>query len=265
MPTQNKSLSLICLKSAWIQNLFSCFLSIYNLIQSSCDTNMHAPNAFYQCCHCNNHFCCEQGLSMHRSWISVCLNHYIASLKTILPKHHVESGTRMFTLSTQISGQSAHGMGLIKNNLDTIENGVENLDFPHDQVDIPRREKTLLLANSPLARKCKSSSQLRTCTDSALYATADSSKIQLLKLCSQAKVPLYFFESVLKGAAALSKSGADFSAGCQTQEKYLNDLSSQYKMKQLQPIQRSILLSDGVTVMPVTCFNSLEQIRSFPR
>ena len=45
-------------------------------------------------------------------------------------------------------------------------------------------------------------------------------------------------------------------------EKYLNDLSSQYKMKELQPIQRSILLSDGITVMPVTCFNFLEQIHS---
>ena len=34
-------------------------------------------------------------------------------------------------------------------------------------------------------------------------------------------------------------------------------------MKEHQPIQRSILLSDGITVMPVTCFNFLEQIRSF--
>ena len=189
---------------------------------------MSAPHAFYQCCHCNNCFCSEQQLNMHRSWNSVCLNHYIASLKTILPKHHVESGTRTLTLSKQISGQSAHGTGLIKNNFDTIENGVENLDFAHDQVDIQRQEKTSLLANSPLARKCKNSSQFRTCTDSVLYTTTHSSKIQLLKLCSQAEVPLYFFESVLKWAAASSKSGADFSAGCQTREKYLNDHSSQY-------------------------------------
>ena len=34
-------------------------------------------------------------------------------------------------------------------------------------------------------------------------------------------------------------------------------------MKELPPIQRSILLSDGITDMPVTCFNLLEQIRSF--
>ena len=155
---------------------------------------MHAPNTFYQCCHCNNHFCCEQGLSMHRSWNSVCLNHYIASLKTVLPKHHVDSGTRTFTLSTQISGQSAHGTGLIKNNSDTIEKGVENLDFAHDQVDIQRQEKTSLLANSPLARKCKKSSKFSMCTHSVFYTTTDSSKIQLSKkLCSQAEVPLYFF------------------------------------------------------------------------
>ena len=73
---------------------------------------------------------------MHRSWNSVCLNHYIASLKTILPKHHVESGTRTFKISRQISGQSAHGTGLIKSSFDNIENGIENLDFDHDQVDI---------------------------------------------------------------------------------------------------------------------------------
>jgi hypothetical protein len=33
-------------------------------------------------------------------------------------------------------------------------------------------------------------------------------------------------------------------------------------MEQLQPIQRSILLPDGITVMPVICFNFLDQIRS---
>ena len=176
---------------------------------------MSTPHAFYQCCHCNNCFCSEQQLNMHRSWNSVCLNHYIASLKTVLPKHHVLSGTRTFTLSKQISGQSDHVTGLIKNNFDTIDNGFENLDFAHDQVDIQRQEKTSLLANSHLARKCKNSSQFSTCTDSVLYTITDSSKIQLLKLCSQAEVPLYFFESVLKWAAASSKSGADFSAGCQ--------------------------------------------------
>ena len=153
---------------------------------------------------------------MHRSWNSVCLNHYIASLKTSLPKHHVLSGTRTFKISKQISGQSDHRTGLIKSSIDNIENGIENLDFAHDQVDIQRQEKTSLLANSPLARKCKNSSQFSTCTDSVLYTITDSSKIQLLKLCTHAEVPLYFFESVLKWAAASSKSGADFSAGCQT-------------------------------------------------
>ena len=42
-------------------------------------------------------------------------------------------------ISKQVSGQSAHGTGLIKNSFDTIENGVENLDFAHDQVDIQRQ------------------------------------------------------------------------------------------------------------------------------
>jgi hypothetical protein len=88
------------------------------------------------------------------------------------------------------------------------------------------------------------------------------SKIQLLKLCSQAEVPLYIFESVLKWAAASSKAGVDFSYCCQTRDKYLTELSFRYKMEQLQPTQRSILLSDGITVMPVTCFNFLDQIRS---
>ena len=33
-------------------------------------------------------------------------------------------------------------------------------------------------------------------------------------------------------------------------------------MRELPPIQRSILFSDGITVMPITCFNFLEQICS---
>ena len=33
-------------------------------------------------------------------------------------------------------------------------------------------------------------------------------------------------------------------------------------MRELLPIQRSILLSDEITVMPITCFNFLEQICS---
>jgi hypothetical protein len=81
-------------------------------------------------------------------------------------------------------------------------------------------------------------------------------------LCSQADVPLYFFESVLKWAAASSKAGVNFSSDCQTWDKYLTELSFRYKMEQLQPIQKSILLSDGITVMPGTCFNFLDQIRS---
>ena len=79
-----------------------------------------------------------------------------------------------------MSEQSAHGMGLIKNSFDTIENGVENLDFAHDQVDIQRQEKISILTNSPLARKCRNSSQFSTCTDSVLYTITESSKIQLL-------------------------------------------------------------------------------------
>ena len=200
---------------------------------------------------------------MHRSWSSVCLNHYIASLKTILPKHHVESGARTFTPSKQISGQSAHGTGLIKNYFDTIDNGVENLDFAHDQVDIQRQEKTSILANSLLVRKCKKLSQFSTCTESVLYTTTDSSKIQLLKLCSQAEVHLYFLNQFLNGLLPQQNLGQILVQAVKPGGKYLNDLSSQYKMKELPPIQRSILLSDGITDMPVTCFNLLEQIRSF--
>ena len=64
---------------------------------------------------------------MHRSWNSVCLNHYIAILKIVLPKHHVESGTRTFKLSKQISGQSAHGTGLIKITLTPLTTGLKTL------------------------------------------------------------------------------------------------------------------------------------------
>ena len=42
----------------------------------------------------------------------------------------------------------------------------------------------------------------------------------------------------------------------------MTELSFRYKMEHLGPIQRSILLSDGITVMPGSCFNFLDQIRS---
>ena len=87
---------------------------------------MSATFAFFKCYTCNNCFRSEQGLSMHRSWNSVCLNHYISGLKTILTEHHSEFGTKPHALS-QMSGPSDSGSGLAKNNADIIDNGVHKL------------------------------------------------------------------------------------------------------------------------------------------
>ena len=90
---------------------------------------MSATFAFFKCYTCNNCFRSEQGLSMHRSWNSVCLNHYISGLKTIWTEHHGEFGTKPHTLLRQMSGPSDSGSGLAKNNADIIDNGVHNFDF----------------------------------------------------------------------------------------------------------------------------------------
>jgi hypothetical protein len=86
-------------------------------------------------------------------------------------------------------------------------------------------------------------SQFNARTSPVLYTTSDTSKIQLLKLCSHSEVPLYIFESVPKRAAASSRTGVDFISCCQTQDKYLTELSFKYKIEHLQLIQKSILLS----------------------
>jgi hypothetical protein len=173
---------------------------------------------------------------MHRSWNSVCLNHYISGLKTIWTEHHGEFGTKPCALS-QMSGPSESGSGLAKSNADIIDNGVHNFDFEfaHDHDVIQAQERAQILTNSDLEKKYKNGapSQFDARTSPVLYTTSDTSKIQLLKLCSQAKVPLYFFESVLKWAAASSKAGVNFSSGCQTWDKYLTELSFRYKMEQL--------------------------------
>ena len=134
-------------------------------------------------------------------------------------------------------GPSDSGSGLAKNNADIIDNGVHNFDFDfaHDHDVIQAQEHAQILTNSVLEKKYKNGAppQFDARTSPVLYTTSDTSKIELLKLCSQAEVPLYFFESVLKWAAASSKAGVDFSSGCQTWEKYLTELSLRYKMEWL--------------------------------
>ena len=107
-------------------------------------------------------------------------------------------------LCRQMSGPSDGGSGLDKNNDDIIDNGVHNFDFDfdiaHDHDGIQAQEHAQILTNSVFEKKYKNGDPLlfNARTSPVLYTTSDTSKIQLLKLCSQAEVPLYFFESVLK-------------------------------------------------------------------
>ena len=99
-----------------------------------------------------------------------------------------------------MSGPSDSGSGLVKNNADIIDNDVHNFDFAHDHDVIQAQECAQILTNSVLEKKYKNGGplQFNAITSPVLYTTSDTNKIQLLKLCSQADVPLYFFESVLK-------------------------------------------------------------------
>jgi hypothetical protein len=110
---------------------------------------------------------------------------------------------------------------LAKNNADIIDNSVHNFDFAHDHDVIQAQERAQIVTNSVLEKKYRYGGplQFNAITSPVLYTSSDTSKMQLLKLCSQAEVPLYFFESVLKWAAASSKAGVDFSSGYQTRDK----------------------------------------------
>ena len=121
---------------------------------------MSATFALYKCYNCNNCFRSEQWLSMQRSWNSVCLNHFIASLTTILSEHHGEFGTKPCTLLRQMSEPSASGSGLVKNNADIIDNSVHNFDFALDQDVIQTQECAQILTNSVLEKKYKNGGPL---------------------------------------------------------------------------------------------------------
>ena len=51
---------------------------------------------------------------------------------SILSEHHGEFSTKPYTLLREMSGLSASGSGLLKNNADIIDNGVHNFDYAHD-------------------------------------------------------------------------------------------------------------------------------------
>ena len=103
-----------------------------------------------------------------------------------------------------MSGPSDSWSGLAQNKADIIDNDAHNFDFDfdfaHDHDGIQAQERAQILTNSVLEKKHKNGAppQFDARSSPVLYTTSDTSKIQLLKLCSQAEVPLYFFESVLK-------------------------------------------------------------------
>jgi hypothetical protein len=89
---------------------------------------------------------------MHRSWNSVCLNHYISGLKTIWTEHHGEFGTKPNALR-QMSGPSDSGSGLAKNNFEIVDNDVHNFEFAHDNIAIQAQERAQILTNSVLEKE----------------------------------------------------------------------------------------------------------------
>ena len=100
-----------------------------------------------------------------------------------------------------MSGPSDSGSGLVKNNADIIDNDVHNFDFAHDHDVIQAQECAQILTNSFLENKNKNGGPLKfdARTSPFLYTTSDTSKIQLLKLCSQAEVPLYLLNLFSSG------------------------------------------------------------------
>jgi hypothetical protein len=114
---------------------------------------------------------------MHRSWNSVCLNHYISGLKNIWTEHLGEFGTKPRALS-QMIGPSDSGSGLAKNSADIIDNGVHNFDFDfaHDHDVIQAQECAQILTNSVLEKKYRNGGPLQfdARTSPVLYTTSDT-------------------------------------------------------------------------------------------
>ena len=108
-----------------------------------------------------------------------------------MSEHHGGFGTKPYALR-QMIGPSDSGSGLVKNNVDIIDNGVHNFDFAHDHDAIQAQECAQIFTNSVPEKKYKNGGTLQfdTGTSPVLYTTSDTSKIQLLKLYLQAEVPL---------------------------------------------------------------------------
>jgi hypothetical protein len=100
-----------------------------------------------------------------------------------------------------MSGPSVSESGLAKNNADIIDNGVHNFDFVHDHNVIQAQEHAQILPNSVLEKKYKNGGPLQfdARTSPVLCTTSDTSKIQLLKLCSYTEEPLYFLNLFSSG------------------------------------------------------------------
>ena len=84
-----------------------------------------------------------------------------------------------------------------------------DFDFAHDHDGIQAQERAQILTNSVLEKKHKNGAppQFDARSSPVLYTTSDTSKIQLLKLCSQAEVPLYFLNLFSSGLLPHQKQG----------------------------------------------------------
>ena len=89
-----------------------------------------------------------------------------------------------------MSGPSDSWSGLAQNKADIIDNDAHNFDFDfdfaHDHDGIQAQERAQIVTTSVFEKKYRNAGplQLDTRNSPVLYWASDSSKIQLLKLCS---------------------------------------------------------------------------------
>ena len=204
-----------------------------------------------------------RGLAAHRSCNIKSSHDFGITLRYSLSAlQNTAFGVRNHNVGQDTWPRTIRCRGAVESHFDIANKGDDILGFTLESVHVAGDEKGLQdsIPAMDLGLSIKPNNQHISGSGKVLYTQANTTRIKPLKLCQQAEVPLYLFESILQWAAEASNAGVSFSPAEQSCDNYLKELCSQFKMENLRSIQRSLLLADGATNMDVTCFSFLDQI-----
>ena len=219
----------------------------------------------HQCTYCGKMYGNARGLAAHRSCNIKCSHDFGTTLRSSLSApQNTAFGAQNHAFGQDASTMTSRCRGAVESHFDIANKGDDIFGFTLDPVHVGGDEKGFQdsVPAMDLGLSIKPNNQHISGSGEVLYTQANTMKIKLLKLCHQAEAPLYLFESILQWAAEAANTGVSFSPAGQSCDNYLKELCSRFKMENLRPIQRSLLLADGATNKHVSCFSFLDQFRS---